>query len=109
MASSRTVRARWPTQNAEAYLDQMLRLLRVDGVRFPDNSQMEFTRLEPITGRSGAIHAEGRWHPKDESDPDADGRRTVCVAFGPQYGPVTAQPGRDAAPRRVTAAATTTW
>ena len=29
-------------QNAEAYLDQMLRLLRVDGVRFTGNRQMEF-------------------------------------------------------------------
>ena len=79
------------TQNAEAYLDQMLRLLRVDGVRFPDNRQMEFTRLEPVTGRSGAIHAEGRWRLKEESDLDPEGPPTVCVAFGPQYGPVTAR------------------
>ena len=31
---------REPT-NAEAYLDQMIRLLRNDGVRFPDNQENE--------------------------------------------------------------------
>ena len=34
-------------KNVEAYLEQMIRLLRMDGVRFPDNKQMRFTRLEP--------------------------------------------------------------
>ena len=28
--------------NAEAYLDQMIRLLRNDGVRFPNNQKMKF-------------------------------------------------------------------
>ncbi|MFP4192841.1 MAG: DNA methyltransferase [Candidatus Hydrogenedentota bacterium] len=35
-------------QNLEAYLDQMVRLLRKDGVRFPDNKQMVFSRLDAI-------------------------------------------------------------
>ena len=78
-------------KNAEAYLDQMFRLLKIDGVRFPDNKQMSFTRIEPMSGRSTVIHAEGRWVPKGETDEDADGRATVAIAFGPQYGPVTAQ------------------
>lgn len=78
-------------QNAEAYLDQMLRLLRQDGVRFLDNKEKHFTRLEPLGARSQAIHAEGRWVLKGETDDDPEGRATVAVAFGPQYGPVTAQ------------------
>ena len=78
-------------QNAEAYLDQMLRLLRMDGVRFLDNKEMRFSRLEPLGARAQFIHAEGRWMPKGEADPDPEGRAAVAVAFGPQYGPVTAR------------------
>ena len=78
-------------QNAEAYLDQMLRLLKMDGVRFLDNRVMKFSRLEPLGARSQAIHAEGRWGPQGETDADAEGRATVAIAFGPQYGPVTAK------------------
>ena len=61
-----------------------------DGVRFPDNKEMKFSRLDPMGTRSAMIHAEGRWMPPVETDPDPEGRATVCVAFGPQYGPVTA-------------------
>src|SRR5205823_832573 len=32
-------------KNVEAYLDEMIRLLRLDGVRFPNNKEMAFTRL----------------------------------------------------------------
>jgi adenine-specific DNA-methyltransferase len=78
-------------QNAEAYIDQMLRLLRQDGVRFLDNKEKHFTRLEPLGARSQAIHAEGRWVLKGDTDDDPEGRATVAIAFGPQYGPVTAQ------------------
>jgi adenine-specific DNA-methyltransferase len=78
-------------QNAEAYLDQMLRLLKLDGVRFLDNRVMKFSRLEPLGARSQAIHAEGRWAPEGETDSDPEGDPTVAVAFGPQYGPVTAE------------------
>lgn len=68
--------------NAEAYLDKMLRLLRADGVRFPNNKILKFTRLEPCSGED--IHAEGEWEiEKGES-------RRVAVSFGPQFGPVTA-------------------
>jgi len=76
-------------QNLDAYLDQMLRLLRTDGVRFPNNKQMSFTRLEMLSGNTGFLHAEGRWVPAGETNGDADGRANVCVTFGPQYGPVT--------------------
>ncbi len=33
-------------KNIEAYLDQMSRLLRTDGVRFPNNKEMHFSRLD---------------------------------------------------------------
>jgi adenine-specific DNA-methyltransferase len=76
-------------QNVQAYLAQMIRLLRTDGVRFPNNRQMQFTRLDGLSDASG-LHAEGRWVEKSGTDNDPEGRATVAVAFGPQYGPVTA-------------------
>jgi adenine-specific DNA-methyltransferase len=95
-APARTVRVvqsknECEVQNVEAYLDQMVKLLRMDGVRFPDNKQRDFTRLERIAGSEASVQAEGRWVNKGEADADPDGRATVAVAFGPQYGPVTAK------------------
>ena len=80
-------------QNLEAYLSKMVELLRMDGVRFPDNKEKRFTRLDPIyaTGSSAGIHAEGRWVNVGETDEDPDGTATVGVVFGPQYGPITAK------------------
>ena len=80
-------------QNLEAYLSKMVDLFRIDGVRFPDNKQKKFTRLDPIyaTGSSAGIHAEGRWTNLGETDDDPEGEATVGVVFGPQYGPVTAK------------------
>jgi len=77
--------------NVGAYLDQMLRYLRADGVRFLNNKQMKWTRLDPLYENSigSVFHAEGRWSAAEESDPDPDGRANVAVLFGPQYGPVT--------------------
>ena len=78
-------------ENVEAYLDRMVRLLRGDGVRFPDNKQMRFTRLEGnyASGQGGGFHAEGRWVVEGQSDPEPEGEATVGVVFGPQFGPVT--------------------
>jgi adenine-specific DNA-methyltransferase len=73
----------------------MTKLLRADGVRFPDNKQMKFSRLARVTGTDGSLHAEGRWIPPGEQDADAEGKATVAVAFGPQYGPVTAKQVED--------------
>jgi adenine-specific DNA-methyltransferase len=87
--------AKSEAKNVEAYLDQMTKLLRMDGVRFPDNKEMAFSRLERVAGQDTGIHAEGRWTAKGEADPDTDGRATVAVAFGPQYGPVTAKQVED--------------
>ena len=80
-------------QNVEAYLAKMVDLLRMDGVRFPDNKHMKFTRLDPIyaSGSSAGIHAEGRWVNIGETDDDPNGDATVGVVFGPQYGPITAK------------------
>ena len=72
------------TANAEAYLDRMIRLLHKDGVRFPENKSNRFARLESLR-EGNVLHAEGEWA-------NGDGvRRRVAVAFGPQYGPVTAK------------------
>lgn len=68
--------------NAEAYLDKMIRLLLADGVGFPNNRVMQFTRLEPYSVEY--LHAEGEW--KTEGGE----RRMMAVSFGPQFGPVTA-------------------
>lgn len=69
--------------NAEAYLDRMLRLLKSDGVRFPNNKVMKFTRLEQSIGGE-YLQAEGEWQSEDGVT------RSVAVSFGPQFGPVTA-------------------
>ena len=65
-------------QNAEAYIDRMIRLLREDGVRFPDNRVMKFAVLETLAEGS-IIHAKGAWGENGEE-------RQVAVMFGPQYG-----------------------
>jgi len=78
-------------KNLDAYLDQMIRYLRMDGVTFPNNKHNTFTRLERLESGEPGLHAEGRWVSDGEEDPDPDGRATVAVAFGPQYGPVTAK------------------
>ena len=75
------------SKNADAYLAEMINLLKVDGVRFQNNRNMKFTRLEPIQGRTDAIHAEGTWTLDSDDD---DKLESVAVAIGPQYGAVTA-------------------
>jgi len=87
-------RADQEPKNIEAYLDQMIRLLKIDGVRFPNNKEMHFTRLEPVLDGS-IIHADGRWA-NGEKDENPEGKANVGVVFGPQYGPVTALQVEDA-------------
>ena len=67
--------------NAEAYLSQMIQLLKGDGVRFPDNQSMKFETLDSLEG--DILHAEGTWA-EDTME------RSVAVVIGPQHGPVTA-------------------
>ena len=75
--------------NAEAYLDGMIRLLRNDGLRFPDNRAMKFATLDPL--EADVLHAEGAWEDDAED-------RLVAVVFGPQHGPVTAMQVEDCLP-----------
>ena len=75
--------------NAEAYLDGMIRLLRNDGVRFPDNRTLKFATLDPL--EADVLHAEGAWEDDAED-------RLVAVVFGPQHGPVTAMQVEDCLP-----------
>jgi len=82
-------------KNVDSYLEEMTRLLRMDGVRFPNNKEMKFTRLTRLIGQSGGLHAEGRWHSEGETDEDPEGKSHVTVGFGPQYGPVTAKQVED--------------
>ena len=72
--------------NAEAYLNQMIRLLRNDGVQFPNNRTLKFATLDPIEG--DILHAEGSWE-EDETE------RLIAVVLGPQHGPVTAMQVED--------------
>ncbi len=79
-------------KNAEAYLDQMTSLLKLDGVRFPNNHQMNFSRITRTAGGTAlGIHADGRWITSGKNDDDPKGRANVAVSFGPQYGPITAK------------------
>ena len=69
--------------NAEAYLDQMIRLLRNDGVRFPDDQVMKFAALDPLEDgypsrrrelgrqRCGAKRGGGVWSPARTCDDNA--------------------------------------
>ena len=70
--------------NTEAFHDKLTRLLRKDSVRFQGNGIAKFTRLERLAD-GNVLHAEGEWE---------NGGR-VAVAFGPQYGAVTAKQVED--------------
>ena len=76
--------------NAAAYIDGMLTRLRDDGVTFPNNRRMEFSRLDRLDGDAPGLHAEGRWHAADAEDDDPEGEATAGVMIGPQYGNMTA-------------------
>ncbi|MCY3552374.1 MAG: site-specific DNA-methyltransferase [Candidatus Poribacteria bacterium] len=83
------------TVNAEAYLDQMIRLLQNDGVQFPNNQTLKFATLDPIEG--DILHAEGDWEEAVGATSDHD-TPAVAVVFGPQHGPVTAMQVEDCLP-----------
>ena len=78
--------------NENAYLANMLALLRADGVKFLNNRTVAWSRLEARGDVAGnGVHAEGRWAPVGEEDPDPEGAATVAVVIGPQYGPITSR------------------
>lgn len=69
-------------QNAEAYVDKIIRLLRQDGVLFPNNKSIKFDRIEAYT--SPGLHAEGAWTSDGEE-------KSVGIVVAPQYGSLTAK------------------
>ena len=73
--------------NASAYLDEMVRLIKKDGVTFLGNEHRTFARVTALFdhGSTSPLHAEAAWEGDDLDNPDR-----VAIAFGPQYGPVTA-------------------
>ena len=68
-------------QNAEAFQEQVLSWLRVQGVDFLGNKHQSFLRLDPLPG-SPFLHAQGEWG-------DAAAPRKVAVSLGPRIGNVT--------------------
>jgi len=68
-------------QNAAAFQDQVLGLLRTGGVDFLGNKHVNFTRLDALQG--SVLHAEGEW-----TLPDGTQRR-VAVSIGPRVGNVS--------------------
>jgi adenine-specific DNA-methyltransferase len=75
-------------QNLNAYLHEMVRLIRVDGLTFIGNKYRKFARLDPLfqSSTGSVLHAHGLWEGTDLAE-----KNNVAVAFGPQYGPVTAE------------------
>ena len=65
--------------NADAYLSRMIKYIKDDGVQFPDNKRVKFSRLEPLSG--GTLHAEGEWGEEG----------VVAIVFGPQVGSISAK------------------
>ncbi len=80
------------SRNVEAYLESMLAHLKSDGVTFPGNLIRKFRKLEPVwnSGLDQPWHAEGWWQEDDEA-----GSPSIAIAFGPQYGPLTARTMED--------------
>lgn len=70
-------------RNAEAYLDKIVRLLKMSGVDFSGNKRRTFARIEAISG-AGFLHAEGDWLNGE------GGERRVTVSIGPEVGNVSA-------------------
>ena len=75
-----TVAAANEPVNAEAYLDKMLRLLKADGVRFPNNKVAKFSRLESLAARSSFM-------PKASGPATTARQRRVCGFIRPAVWP----------------------
>ena len=67
------------TQNGEAHIAKVIRLLRASGVEFPGQAPRRFARLEAASG--ALLHAEGEWE---------ESARRVAVSVGPEFGNLTA-------------------
>jgi adenine-specific DNA-methyltransferase len=74
-------------QNLQAYLGQMVQLIRQDGLTFLNNKRRQFGQIDSLfdAATGSVLQAEGSWD--DSASPDV---LDVAIGFGPQYGPVTA-------------------
>lgn len=92
LSGSEAADVRDEVQNVHAYLSRMVELIRKDGVTFPNNKHQRFAHVDALfEEKTGTpIHAEGIWEEADEGNPN-----NVAIAFGPQYGPVTAEQVED--------------
>ena len=81
--------------NTHAYLEGMCKHIEKDGVKFLNNQQQQFARLDALfgDGSGSPIHAEAVWKTGEASEQENEA--TVAIAFGPQYGPVTAMQVED--------------
>jgi adenine-specific DNA-methyltransferase len=72
-------------QNAIAYIQRMISKIAADGVTFPNNRRMQFSKVESLVddGEMSGVHARAIETGKDDA--------TVGIIFGPEFGPVTAQ------------------
>ena len=72
-------------QNAIAFIQRMISKIHADGVTFPNNKRMRFTRIESLvdSGEMSGVHAR--------AVPEGGDDATVGIIFGPEFGPVTAQ------------------
>ena len=78
-------------QNVHAYLKGMVDALKADGLTFPNNKRGVFAEVTALYERGAldGLHAEGWWND------DTERAEPVAIAFGPQYGPITARQVED--------------
>ena len=68
--------------NAETHIAKIIRLLQIDGVRFPNNKVLRFDQIQAVTGLL-YLHAEGEWTTENGE------KRKVAISVGPEKGDVT--------------------
>jgi len=75
--------------NAETHIAKIIRLLQIDGVRFPNNKVLRFDQIQAVTGLL-YLHAEGEWTTENGE------KRKVGISVGPEKGDVTSIQVEDA-------------
>ncbi len=76
-------------ENVAAYIENLISLLRGDGLTFPGNKKITFSQLEAKSLGNTPVHAEGEYEWTDETGQTATVR--AIVSFGPQYGPISSK------------------
>lgn len=75
--------------NAETHIAKIIRLLQIDGVRFPNNKILRFDQVQSVTGLL-YLHAEGEW------TTEAGEKRKIAISVGPEKGDITSIQVEDA-------------